>query len=235
MDDHHLSLATLLEAPKKLRRAALGLSAYSTLVRDPNQLGKVFDLREQIADERVLREMAEHFRADPRGAAALRERWRIGRVDLDALARLPEGSLGRAFAEHMRRNGLDPAAIPSLAAKDELSFVDAHLYETHDVWHVVTGFGADVAGELGLQAFYAAQFPARLSLAIMSGGLLNTMLFAMSDARRRMDAIAEGWLIGREARPLFGVHWSAWWEQPLDEVRSELSITPAGRRLPITH
>jgi ubiquinone biosynthesis protein Coq4 len=27
------------------------------------------------------------------------------------------------------------------------------------VWHVATGFSTDIAGELGLEAFYAAQLP----------------------------------------------------------------------------
>lgn len=208
---------------------AKGLYAYVTLVRDPNQLAEVFELRKSIAQPEVLREMAEFFRKDERGAAALRDRPRIGRLDLAALAALPSGTLGQAFGRHMLEAGLDPSAIPSLPSSTELEFLDAHLYETHDVWHVVTGFGTDVAGELGLQAFYLGQFPARLSIAILSGGLLNTLSpRAFGDRERRMDAIAAGWVMGRAARPFFGVRWSDWWTRPLVDVRRELGVRPFG-------
>lgn len=33
-----------------------------------------------------------------------------------------------------------------------------HFYQTHDIWHVVTGWGNDLPGELELGTFYAAQF-----------------------------------------------------------------------------
>lgn len=223
-----LSIQSVRQRSQRIKRAALGLSAYSTLVRDPNQLEKVFALRDHIADDATLTMMVEHFRKDPRGADALAQRPRIGRVELDALGALGADTLGGAFARNMRAYGLDPDALPHREAFDERSFLDAHLYETHDVWHTVTGFGVDVAGELGLQAFYAAQFPAKLSYAILSAGLLNTMLVAMDDADRRMNAITEGWAIGRRARPFFGVRWAEWWSRPLAEVRAELDVQPAG-------
>lgn len=223
-----LTIQSVRQGTQRIKRAALGLSAYSTLVRDPNQLEKVFALRDHIADDATLTMMVDHFRKDPRGADALAQRPRIGRVDLDALARLPADTLGGAFARNMRAFGLDPGALPHRESHDEASFLDAHLYETHDVWHTVTGFGVDVAGELGLQAFYAAQFPAKLSYAILSAGLLNTMLVAMDDADRRMEAITEGWAIGRRAKPFFGARWAEWWARPLADVRAELDVRPAG-------
>jgi ubiquinone biosynthesis protein COQ4 len=215
-------------------RAARALHAYVTIVRDPNQLEKVFELRNVIAQPEVLREMAAFFARDPGGADAIRTRPRIGKLDLKALAAMPAGTLGQAFGRHMLDAGLDPSALPDLPSSTDLEFLDAHLYETHDVWHVVTGFGTDVAGELGLQAFYLAQFPARLSLAILSGGLLNTLVGSggamFADRDRRMDAIAAGWLMGRAARPFFGVRWGEMWDRPLDEVRRELKVTPAAMR-----
>ena len=37
------------------------------------------------------------------------------------------------------------------------SFVSHRLHETHDIIHVLTGFGTDLVGEMGLQAFALAQ------------------------------------------------------------------------------
>lgn len=218
----------------RVSRALRGLQAYVTIVRDPDRLGEVFELREAIAEPEVLREMRDFFARDARGAAALRDRPRVGRLDLHALAAMPEGTLGQAFGRHMLDAGLDPSALPALPSNDELQYIDAHLYETHDVWHVVTGFGTDVAGELGLQGFYLAQFPARLSLAILSGGLLNTLVDprAFADRDRRMDAIVAGWSMGRAAGKLFGVRWAELWSTPLDQVRRDLGVKALGAASP---
>lgn len=211
-------------------RIALARTAYSfvDLVKHPDHLDRVFEISDGMVKRRteVLEVMAAHFAGDPRGKTAMAERPRL-RVDLAALSRLPEGTLGRTFADHMIANGLDPAAIPTLAAGDELEFIRAHLYETHDVWHAVTGFGTDVAGELGLQAFYAAQAPGGLPWMLIAMGFLNTALYAMDEREKRFDAVARGWEMGRRARPLFGTRWDMLWETPLDEVRRDLGVVAA--------
>jgi ubiquinone biosynthesis protein COQ4 len=203
------------------------LVSFVDLVRHPDHLDRVFEIADGMVAQRteVLGAMADHFRRDPRGEAALRDRPRL-RFDLAALDRLAEGTTGRAFADHMRRNGLDPADIPTLTVSDELDFVRAHLYETHDVWHAITGFDTDVAGELGLQAFYAAQGPGGLPWMLLAMGFLNTALYAMQDRDRRFDAIARGWEMGKRARPLFGVRWDELWTTPIDEVRRTLGVEP---------
>ena len=146
------------------------------------------------------------------------------RMSLDSLGVLPEGTLGRAVADFMRARGLDPASIPRHESDDEASYVRAHLYETHDVWHVVTGFDTDVAGELAVQAFYSAQLDGELPRLIVIGGLVNARLRGGDDWGRRLDAISRGWTRGKAARPLFGVAWDELWARPLDEVRAGLGI-----------
>lgn len=209
-------------------RAARALHAFATIARDPNQLGKVFELRSSLEDKARLEPIVTALANAPGGRKALADRPRIGTLDLGALAALPPGTLGERFARHMLDAGLDPAAIPTLEASDEGSYVSAHFYETHDIWHAVTGFETDVAGELGLQAFYLGQFPAFLSAAILSAGLLNTMLYAMDDRDRRMLAIARGFELGHKAKPLFGVAWAERWSEPLEDVRASLGIPREG-------
>jgi ubiquinone biosynthesis protein Coq4 len=206
---------------------ARSLWSFVDLVRHPEHLDRVFEIADGMVKQRmeVLEKMAVHFARDPRGAAAIRDRHRVV-FRLEALDALPRGTLGRAFADHMRANDLDPAAIPTLPSGDALEFIRAHLYETHDIWHAVTGFDTDVAGELGLQAFYAAQAPGGLPLMLLAMGFLNTALYSMEDRERRLDAVARGWDMGRRARPLFGVRWDDLWEKPVDEVRRELGVEP---------
>jgi ubiquinone biosynthesis protein Coq4 len=209
---------------KKRIRKLRGIVSIVRLVRDPDRLDEVFELAESMGDDAILAQMAAAFAEDPRGERALVEMPRIGRVDLKELRTLPEGTLGRTFAEHMIANGLDPAAIPSIESHDRLSYVRAHLYETHDVWHAVTGFKTDVAGELGLQAFGLAQFPSRLAALLIAGGLLHAVISRFDDRDARMRAIVRGWLLGMRAQKFFGVHWGEMWSLPIDEVRSELGV-----------
>jgi ubiquinone biosynthesis protein Coq4 len=205
--------------------AARVLWSFADLVRHPEHLDRVFEISGSLASRRqdVIQRMRDHFALNPGGAAALRERPRL-QVRLAELSAMPAGTLGRVFADHMRANGLDPAAIPTLPARNELEYVQAHLYETHDVWHAVTGFNTDVAGELGLQAFYAAQAPGGLPLMLLAVGFLNTALFAIDERERRLEAIVRGWEMGRRAAPLFGVRWGELWGRPLDEVRVGLRV-----------
>lgn len=194
------------------------------LVRDPGQLDAIFGFVDDLNDPDAIEPMRAHFATQERGAQALREKPRVGTLDLQALARLPVGTLGQAFATHMLARGLDPNAIPTLKADEEWEYVLAHMYEAHDIWHVATGFDTDVPGELGLQAFNLAQFPGRVGLMLLAAGLLNTLIFEPQEREARMDAISAGWKLGRQARPLFGVDWKTWWLRPLSDVRAELGL-----------
>jgi ubiquinone biosynthesis protein Coq4 len=206
-----------------LAKARISLGFW-TLVKDPGRLQEIISLADAIEMPEVLGAMADTFAQDLRGARAMEERPRVGRVELELLQKLPEGTLGRAFAEHAIANGIDPNAIPQLPSRDRISFMRAHLFETHDIWHTVTGFKTDFASEMGLQAFYFAQFPAQLTAAIMAINFLNLAFFAMDDREARMDAIVRGWTMGKRAEKLFGVRWGDLWGKPLREVRTSLGI-----------
>lgn len=105
------------------------------------------------------------------------------------------------------------------------SYVQAHLYETHDLWHVLTGFGPDVAGEAGLQAVYAAQLPGALPAALVSALLLNAALTRSgSKMKERFDAVSRGWTLGIQAKSLFGYDFRKNFARPLEDVRKELGI-----------
>ncbi len=201
--------------------------AYAKIVRDPNQLGEVFALADSLSDDATMSRIARGIRRHPSGDAALAARKRVD-ADLASLEQLPRGTLGFAYAKFMRDNGLEKESIPSLAVANEGDFIRAHLYETHDMWHAMTGFGPDVAGELGLQGFYAAQIDGPLPAAILAAGLLNTALFSLDDAPGRMDAIVRGWDAGRRAKLLFGYDWAASFPKPIEVARAEVGLPPEG-------
>jgi ubiquinone biosynthesis protein Coq4 len=206
----------------RLLRSLRGWISAARLFTDPSRLDMVFVMDQALSNQGMPQRVAR-LRANETTREPLDARRRLA-VDVGALAAMPEGSVGRRFADFLRGNGLDPASIPRLPARDDEEYVHAHLYETHDLWHVLTGFRSDVAGEIGLQAVYAAQLESKLAMLLIGGGLLQAALRAPDDFGRRVDAVVAGWKIGREARSLFGVAWDRWWDRPLDELRRELGV-----------
>lgn len=208
----------------KLVAMAMAVKGFVSVVRDPREIDGVFSIVDALRTPEAMQPMMDWFGREQSGRQALERREPL-RVDLRALEALPEETLGRRFADHMRKQGFDPGDFPSVPVKNEMDYISAHLYETHDVWHVVTGMGTDVAGELGLQAFYLAQFPARLAVVLLAAGMLNTLgAQGFEDRDRRMHEIVRGWLMGRAAKQLFGVDWASLWGLSLTEVRARLKI-----------
>lgn len=176
----------------------------------------------------------ERMRAHPTGAAILRERRPLppGILEPERLADLPEGTLGRAYSEHCRHNGLDPKLISSESEKvaAEIPATEAHRFvydrhrDLHDFLHVLTGYGIDMAGEAGIIAFTYAQTRNKAYLLIC---LLNA---TMCTRRGRPDVfrtVLQGLRYGRRSPLLMAVDWAAWLDRPLDEVRRALGLEPA--------
>jgi ubiquinone biosynthesis protein COQ4 len=104
------------------------------------------------------------------------ERWRPQPIDLNVLKTLPEGSLGRIYADQLISQGITPDSLidpsPVTTAQE---FVVHRLKETHDIVHVLTGFGIDGVSELGLQGFNLAQSRSPLAVMLIFGGLLSAL------------------------------------------------------------
>lgn len=86
----------------------------------------------------------------------------------------------------------------------DAAYVELRLSQTHDLWHVITGFDPTVAGEIGLQAFHLTQFPYPLGAALKAQALLSITLGAPELLPELVQAIRIGLQMGQEAGPLFG-------------------------------
>ena len=213
------SLTQSISIPNRLRM----LRAFFTVVRNVERTDEVFALSERIP-ENIMETQIEPMTKDPSVASALSERRLMALPNLQQLATLPKGTLGREYAEFMLGRGLDPNFYPTIEAKTRAQYFRLHSYQSHDLWHVVTGFNSDPAGELGLQAFYLAQYNMPLPTMLIAAGLLNAMLFDPTDVAKRLDQIAQGWKMGKQARALFGFDWEKNWTTPVAELRRRLNI-----------
>lgn len=205
------------------------LRAGLKVVKDPSKLDEIIDIADTLfhTQRPMVEAMVKDVGQYEQGRSALVEMPRVGDVRVTRLQAMPAGSLGRVLGDFLSARQLDPAALPVRQANDPAEWLNAHLYETHDLWHVVTGFETDVAGELGLQAFYAAQLSGKLPIVLLTIGLLNTFLYAHDDRARRLDAITRGWQLGKQMRPLTGYRWAEAMERPFAQVQAELGF-PVG-------
>ncbi|NJR32031.1 MAG: hypothetical protein HC778_03120 [Chamaesiphon sp. CSU_1_12] len=162
----------------------------------------------------------------PHSQSALAHHQPLGSIDLAALHQLPVDTLGYHYADYMLSHQLQHlAAKPAMSAAE---FIDTHLRETHDIWHVVTGSPISMLGEIQLQAFCIAQLQlSRFWMALLTKNLLKASIYNIEAADGYMSALTAGWMMGKAAQPLFGVDWVSMWELPLAQVRGSLGITVA--------
>ena len=168
-------------------------------------------------------EMVAHLKNDPRTASAFTTRRQFGPIVLSDLEKLPEGTLGHVFAVRCRVRGIDPNLV-HVPPTGEIGWMLNHMFQTHDIWHVLTGWGNDLTGEFGLGAFYAAQFAAPPFFGYMlSLGLLNVVA-RKGNGQEMLQALTTGWQGGRQAEPLFGTNWEDLWEVPIDTLRTRFAL-----------
>ena len=74
----------------------------------------------------------------------------------------------------------------------------------------------------------ASQMRGALPAVLISGALLQALVKEPGEWTARLEAIARGFALGKQARPLFGVRWETLLARPLAEVRAMFDVD-AGR------
>lgn len=144
-------------------------------------------------------------------------------INLVELAKLPEDTLGGAYAQHMITQGFDPEAFMTPGDSRE-NWVDRRAAICHDVHHVITGFDSSPVGEFGLAAFTLVQYWNLLNVFVLS----FLPLICLSDFRlasRLITTTLKGFVMGLDCKPIFGYPFENNWHKPVCEVRDELGIS----------
>ncbi|MGB2924757.1 MAG: Coq4 family protein [Limnothrix sp.] len=200
------------------------LKSFIEMVKAPNgDFPALNKLSIAARDKGSFQLMIEHLSTAPEAQAAFESFLSMGAIDLDELSELPANTLGYLFAEHMRRNQFN--VMVAKQVPDIYHFVLTHIYETHDIWHVIIGADTSFYGEAQIDAFSAAQFKmSRFFHSLVAKNIVKAATYDVEAATPYMDAITKGWVTGRQAKLLFGVDWREWWATPIDEVRDAFHI-----------
>jgi ubiquinone biosynthesis protein COQ4 len=223
--------------PVRLRRA---LGELRALVAHPDETHRAIDLVYALGTREFERNF-ERLAASRDGRALLAERPCLlaALSDRDALARMPEGSLGRAYLAYLERNRFAPESL--LEVQNEVQarwereegvprldpmrawFRDRSIL-AHDLFHVLTGYPTDDVGEATLLAFTLAQMGGR-----------GQALLTVGAALRILRAIGWRWLLydlrawrrGRRAAWLVALPWEELLPMRLETVRRLAGVAPA--------
>ena len=200
------------------------LESFWEMVNAPDgNFGVLARLSQSSNDPASLDLMIEFLCRDRQGKRAFEEQICLGQIDLEKLSQLPQETLGYAYSQHMIKNNLKPLLAGEIA--NEHQFLLAHITETHDIWHVITDSDTSIYGEIKLEAFSFAQvYASRFWLALLAKNLLKSAVFNVENGVEYLDALTEGWLMAKQAKPVFGIQWNSLWENPLSDIRSSLNI-----------
>jgi len=183
----------------------------------------IANLSKTLNNTETLDIIIEFLSRNSQGKQAFLDHPRLGYVDLQQLLTLPKDTLGYVYASHMMENGTMPLQMSK--SDNDYQFFITHIRETHDLWHVVTGFDTDIKGEIQLEAFYVAQlYASRFWLALIAKNLLKVVVDDIETAGEYLNAIAQGWTLAQKAKPLFGIPWNTLWSTSLKDLRISLNI-----------
>jgi ubiquinone biosynthesis protein COQ4 len=209
------------------------LRAIRDLLADPDRTELAFEAVSAVS-ARDFERLFQKFVADPEGRRLFLERPSLlaALSDRARLRAMPDGSFGRAYAAFMdmaqlTADGLVEADLASEQAMGvdyrdpDRRWFSERLRDMHDLWHVLSGYGRDEAGEVANLAFSQAQMRFRgIALILIAAALIEPHGGRFAWPRYLVNA----WRRGTRTTPLVLACYEDLLERPLDEVRRTLGI-----------
>jgi len=203
------------------------------LIANKEDTEQVFQIIEAL-NGRSFEKNFKAFINSPEGPELLRARQYLPPLldDHSWIEKLPEETVGRAYIAFMRREGLSAQGLVEESEKfrsrarefdDDYLWYANRLRDTHDLFHVLTGYNRDALGEASLLAFTYSQNPGRGVLFISFMGCRTIAKRAPKEARI-MDCFREGKRNGAMAQKITRQDIIALMHEPLEAARARLGI-----------
>jgi ubiquinone biosynthesis protein COQ4 len=203
------------------------------LIADKEDTAQVFHIIEALNGNSTRRDF-QRFLESEIGTDLLARRSFLPDVldDHAPLKALPLGTVGRTYVDFMEREGLTANGLvkESLQQRahhqqfdDDLHWYINRLRDTHDMYHILTGYGRDALGEASLLGYTHSQHGGMGISFIAFMGIRQIAKEAPKEARVK-DVLAEGRRNGKQAKRIVEVDIESILDQPLHEVRERLNI-----------
>jgi|TARA_R100001244_G_scaffold86820_3_gene66340 ubiquinone biosynthesis protein COQ4 len=219
------------ERPAARFRPLKALHHFRELIKDKEDTEQVFHIFESLPRPGFRRD-ARAFVESDKGKALLVSEPELAPLldDHDRLRQMPEGSLAHAYCDFMEKEGLSAAGLIAeydrfspRKYRDLIEWYGFRQRDTHDLLHVLTGYGRDALGEQCVLAFTYGQNPALGNLFIAYAGGLNMKKQVKSDAPV-FKAIREAQKMGKACPRINEESIIDLLAQPLEELRKRMHI-----------
>ena len=207
------------------------LGHFQKLIIDKEDTEQVFHMTDCLPSagyNRVLRAFCESAQGQARMA---QEPYLPDLLDdHDRLFAMPAGSVAHGYVAFMRAEGLSAAGLVAESAKagrprfnDPAQWFHDRLRDTHDLVHVLTGYGRDPLGEQCALGFSYGQYLSWTDGFLAWAGAFELWRRVKADAPV-FAAVREAIRIGKAAKPLFKQDIVALLAEPLEAARARMNI-----------
>lgn len=220
------------DRPEPRYRPMRAVRSFQALIKDKEDTSLVFKIFESLpsgsfmtrARDLCLSEHGEMLRATEPFLPEILD-------DHTALRRTAKGSLAHAYCDFMEAEGLTAAGLVAEAERlgrpkfpDLLQWFMERSRDTHDLFHVLTGYGRDALGEQCVLLFTHGQSPSQGHLLIGYAGAANIKKMVKDSKAPVIGAVREAHRTGKGAPSLMAQPIREILAQPLDDVRKALRI-----------
>jgi ubiquinone biosynthesis protein COQ4 len=219
-------------ARRPRREWGAALRALRQLMRDKEDTGQVFEIMRALAGDSSQRNYARLL-ATPGGGPLAYDHVELEPLLMDDawLDRFEPGTVGAAYRHFVRSENLSAKGLGDLSrarpargeARHPWAWFGRRIRDTHDIWHILTGYHRDGLGEASLVAFSYAQ-TGSLGWAVIAMGALAKARGPGGKLARQ--AIWQGYRRGKAAAWLPAEDYEQLLAEPLDAARRRLGLTP---------
>jgi ubiquinone biosynthesis protein COQ4 len=156
---------------------------FKELIKDKENTAEVFPIFEALPWKGVYRAAMAFLQTERGQAIRKSEPSLVALLDDHAtLRQLPAGSLAHVYCDFMEREGLSAQGLVEELDRyrpaehhfaDQMEWYYNRMRDTHDLLHILTGYGRDALGEQCVLAFTYSQQPAPAHLFLGYAGALE--------------------------------------------------------------
>ena len=219
------------DRPKLRKRPRKALHHFRELLKDKEDTEQVFWIFEALPRQ-SFRDDALRFGTSDAGRAIYSSEPYLPDLldDHERLRAMPEGSVAHAYCDFMEAEGLTAAGLVAEGEKmgkkrydDLIQWYGNRNRDTHDLLHVLTGYGRDGLGEQCVLAFTYGQDPSLAHLFIAYAGGMNMKKVTGTKAPV-FKAINQAKRHGKAGPRVWEMPIAELLAEPLDAVRERLHI-----------
>jgi len=205
---------------------------FRILLKDKENTAEVFKIFEALPHKSfmprvrnlALSEQGEKLRSTEANLPAILD-------DHESLRQFPAGSVAHAYCDFMEREGLSAAGLVEESERsgrpvynDLIQWYGFRLRDTHDLMHVLTGYGRDALGEQCVLLFTHGQNPSHGHLLLGYAGSLHMKSLVRQSKAPVLKAVRQAHKTGVACPSIVGMSIRELLAMDLAEARAMLNI-----------